>query len=95
MGTLKQLIRNWLSSDLEKYAKPQAIQAIQPINNYTGPGSRCINFVLRPATGGWVIETSRYDHHTDRHESSLYVITDFDALGAELAKIVSLESLKC
>ena len=92
MGTLKQLIRNWLSSDLEKYAKSQAIQ---PINAYTGPGTRCINFALRPATGGWVIETSRYDHHTDRHENSLYVITDFDALGAELAKIVSLESLKC
>jgi hypothetical protein len=94
MNSLKKLIRNWLTSDTIGVEPMKSDRYVNSAIPYTGPGTRCINFTLRAATGGWVIETSRYDQHTDRHESTLYVLTDFDTLGSELAKIVSLESLK-
>jgi hypothetical protein len=96
MNYLKKLIRDWLTSDVNQAGflkKDRHVETAMSLP-YLGPGTRCINFTLRPATGGWVIEASRYDHHTDRQEMSLYVLTDFDTLGSELAKIISLESLK-
>lgn len=53
-----------------------------------------IRFQVYKATGGMVVETSMYDRHKDRHFNGLYIITDDQDLGKELAKIITMETLK-
>jgi hypothetical protein len=53
-----------------------------------------LNFKVYKASGGTVLETSSYDRKTDRHNNSLYVITDEKDLGKEIGKIITLESLR-
>ncbi len=55
--------------------------------------SRGIHFTVFPATGGKVIQVSTYDPRTDRSTNSLYVVTNEDELGEELAQIITRESL--
>ncbi len=57
-------------------------------------GSNSLNFKIYKASGGTVLETVSYDRKTDRHNNSLYVITDDKDLGKEIGKIITLESLK-
>jgi len=52
-----------------------------------------MHFTVYNATGGKVIETRTYDPRTDRNNSNLYVITDKEELGEELAQIITKESL--
>jgi hypothetical protein len=53
-----------------------------------------LNFKIYKASGGTVLETSSYDRKTDRHNNSLYIITDSQDLGKEIGKIITLESLR-
>jgi hypothetical protein len=53
-----------------------------------------IRFQVYKATGGMVVETSMYDQHRDRHTNGLYIITDDQDLGKEIAKIITMETLK-
>jgi hypothetical protein len=55
---------------------------------------RNIRFSVYKATGGTIVETSFYDRHKDRHNSSLHVITDDKDLGKEIGKIITMETLK-
>jgi hypothetical protein len=92
MRSLRRLIRDWLNtSELErdKYSN-----AVMPQKSATMGALDCINFSIRGAQGGWVVETSRYDRITDRHVNELYVLTEYDTMGTELANILSLELLK-
>ena len=52
-----------------------------------------LNFTIYNATGGLIMQTSRYDRKTDRTISSLYVITDNDKLGDEIEMIITRERL--
>jgi hypothetical protein len=54
---------------------------------------RGMNFTVYSASGGKVIQIRTYDERTDRHSSSLYVITDKEDLGEELGLIITKESL--
>ena len=53
-----------------------------------------IRFQVYRANGGMVVETNMYDQHKDRHNRGLYIITDEQDLGKEIAKIITMESLK-
>jgi hypothetical protein len=46
------------------------------------------------ASGGTIIETTKYDRQKDDHRHSLHVVTDDKELGEELAKIITMESLR-
>jgi hypothetical protein len=56
-------------------------------------GANGMNFMVYSATGGKAIEVRTYDPRTDRHNTSLYVITDKEDLGDELGQIITKESL--
>jgi hypothetical protein len=58
-----------------------------------GELNRGMNFVVFNATGGKVIQIHSYDPRTDRTNSNLYIITDKEDLGEELAQIITKESL--
>ena len=46
------------------------------------------------ASGGFVIETRKYDRRKDENITSMYVITEEMDLGNEIGKILTMESLK-
>ena len=51
------------------------------------------NFTVFDATGGKVVRVHSYDPKTDRHISNLYIITDKEDFGEELAQIITRDSL--
>ena len=88
--SLKQKIRNWLMNDPDDYDVPQlAIDDSGP--NLSSQGFR-LN--VYGASGGTIIETTKYDRKNDENRHSLHVVTDDKELGEELAKIITMESLR-
>ena len=97
-----KLFRNWLirkarqiqeeSNDREMIKMNTASMAIG--RGPTLDSDKGIRFQVYKANGGMVVETSMYDRHKDRHHNSLYIITDEQDLGKEIAKIITMETLK-
>ena len=88
--TFKQRIRNWLMNDDEDYSN-QLISV-----DSEGPNIQSQGFRLNvySASGGTIVETTKYDRQKDDHRHSLHVVTDDKELGEELAKIITMESLR-
>lgn len=53
-----------------------------------------LRFTIYNASGGKIVEISHYDEKTDRHSTSLHIITSDEDFGAELGKIAFIELLK-
>ena len=88
--TFKQRIRNWLMNDDEDYSN-QLISVDSEGPNIQSQGFRLNVYT---ASGGTIIETTKYDRQKDDHRHSLHVVTDDKELGEELAKIITMESLR-
>jgi hypothetical protein len=86
--TLKQRIRNWIMDDGD--GPNYVSRDIEP-DSLSSEGMR---FQLYKASGGFVIETRKYDERKDEHNCKMYVITEEQDLGAELGKIITMESLR-
>jgi hypothetical protein len=88
--TIKQRIRSWLMDDSADYAS-NAISI-----DSEGPNIQSQGFRLNvySASGGTIVETTKYDRQKDDHKHSLHVVTDDKELGEELAKIITMESLR-
>jgi hypothetical protein len=88
--TFKQRIRNWLMDDSDEadYA-PISVDS-------DGPSLDSNSFRLKVygASGGTIIETTKYDRKSDENRHSLHVITEDKDLGEELAKIITMEQLR-
>ena len=87
--TFKQRIRNWLMND-EDYSN-QLISVDSEGPNIQSQGFRLNVYT---ASGGTIVETTKYDRQKDDHRHSLHVVTDEKDLGEELAKIITMESLR-
>jgi hypothetical protein len=88
--TLKQRIRNWLmNADVDQMDEAISVDS-------DGPDIQSQGFRLNVynASGGTIIETTKYDRQKDEHRHSLHVVTDDKDLGEELAKIITMESLR-
>ena len=91
--TFKQRIRNWLmNDDAETDYSGNSIS----ISDSEGPSIQSTGFRLNvySASGGTIIETTKYDRMKDDHRHSLHVVTDDKELGEELSKIITMESLR-
>ena len=88
--TFKQKLRKWLMDDSDEYGA--GVIAIDS----EGPNIQSQGFRLNiyGAAGGTIIETTKYDRQKDDHRHSLHVVTDDKDLGEELAKIITMESLR-
>ena len=53
-----------------------------------------LRFKVYSAIGGKIVEFSRYDRRTDRHDHTLYIINNDEDFGQRIAKIATLENLK-
>jgi hypothetical protein len=87
--TLKQRIRNWLMND----DQPDECYAIEDEN---GPDLNSQSFRLNiyGASGGTIIETTKYDRKSDENRHSLHIVTEDKDLGQELSKIITMEQLR-
>ena len=90
--TFKQRIRNWLMNDDAETDYSGNLISVDS----DGPDIQSQGFRLNvySASGGTIIETTKYDRQKDDHRHSLYVVTDDKELGEELAKIITMESLR-
>jgi hypothetical protein len=89
--TFKQRIRKWLMDDTDELEYGNAISVDSDGPNIQSQGFR-LN--IYSASGGTIIETTKYDRQKDDHRHSLHVVTDDKELGEELAKIITMESLR-
>jgi hypothetical protein len=87
--TLREKIRNWLMKDNNECESVYA-------SDSDGPEIQSQGFRLNVygASGGTIVETTKYDRQKDDHKHSLHVVTDDKDLGEELAKIITMESLR-
>ena len=53
-----------------------------------------LNIAITTARGGKIITFRRYDHKTDRSDNRVYVIPDEQNFNDELAKLITLESMR-
>lgn len=53
-----------------------------------------LSFRMYKAENGHVMEVRHYDRRIDRNSNKLYLITDDQDLGAEISKIITIESLR-
>ena len=88
--TFKQKFRKWLMDDSDEYGAN-----IISVDS-EGPNIQSQGFRLNvySASGGTIVETTKYDSKKDDHRHSLHVVTDDKELGEELAKIITMESLR-
>ena len=88
--TFKQRIRNWLMNDDDdlNYASISV--------DSDGPSLDSNSFRLKVygASGGTIIETTKYDRKSDENRHSLHVVTEDKDLGEELSKIITMEQLR-
>jgi hypothetical protein len=102
MRAFKRMIRNflrWVTRDENNY--PEDIPQPAYANTLGGKVGRSnlndtshgMNFTVYNATGGKIIQFSSYNPHTDRTTTSLYIVTDQEDLGEEIAQIITKESL--
>ena len=88
--TFKQKLRKWLMDDSDEYG-----DNIISVDS-EGPNIQSQGFRLNvySASGGIIVETTKYDSKKDEHRHSLHVVTDDKELGEELSKIITMESLR-
>jgi hypothetical protein len=99
MNWFKRMVVKWVREDWDSVRVDQAEKyAINTIST-KGHGRHVdadptLQFKVYNAIGGKVVEFSRYDRKTDRHDHSIYVIGKDDDFGDKIAKIATLETLK-
>jgi len=87
--SIRERIRNWLMKDNDDAELVYA-------EDCEGPDLDSNSFRLKiyGASGGTIIETTKYDRKSDENRHSLHVVTEDKDLGQELAKIITMEQLR-
>ena len=67
-----------------------AVRSTQSLSSDSDP----LRFTVYNASGGKIVEINHYDSRTDRHSTSLHIITSNEDFGEELGKIAFLEAIK-
>jgi len=100
-------MKNWLRHKLHNFIfssdeQPNDNRKMNSIGNLVrsshhnslGSENEPLRFTIYNASGGKIVEISHYDQRTDRHTTSLHIITSDEDFGAELGKIAFLEAIK-
>lgn len=86
--TFKQKLRNWLMNDYSNES-PEVVPDSGP--NFDADPLR---IHIYKASGGFVVETRKYDRRKDENNVSMNIITDDKDLGEELGRIITMETLR-
>lgn len=76
------------------HSNPSTKNFISGSNRHAPATEESLNFKVYTAHGGKIVEFTRYDRRTDRHENDLYIITKDQDFGERIAKIATFETLK-
>lgn len=100
-------MKNWLRHKLHNFIFSKQDEALVSYDNRKmatlssgrhghtlGSDNEPLRFTVYNASGGKIVEISHYDQRTDRHSTSLHIITSDEDFGAELGKIAFVEALK-
>ena len=86
--SLKQKIRNWLLNDDDQYGEAISIDETPNIS------SNGFRLNIYGASGGTIVETTKYDRKHDENRHSLHVVTDDKNLGEELRGPITAKNVK-
>ena len=86
--SIKERIRNWLMRDDDA----ELVYAEDCKN--VDLNSQGFRLQVYGASGGTIVETTKYDQKKDENRHSLHVVTEDKDLGQELAKIITMEQLR-
>lgn len=96
MNWFKQRLRNWINSD--QYIVESIPIGKKSANSISvdddGLRSQPFRLKVYNASGGIIVETSKYDVIKDRTVNGLHIITHDQELGETLSKIITMESLR-
>lgn len=83
-----------LYSDNRKMSSIGAIVSSRHHSQTLSSENEPLRFTVYNASGGKIVEINHYDSRTDRHSTSLHIITSDEDFGEQLGKIAFLEALK-
>lgn len=88
MNWLRRAVQNWLNQE-------EPVQLRETVvSSRDGPRQEGLSFALYKAVGGHILETKVYNHRTDRHEGTLYMIHEDDDFAKQVAQAIMLEQMK-
>ena len=87
--SIKERIRNWLMKDNDERELVYA-EDCESVDLH----SKGFRLQVYSASGGTIVETTKYDRKSDENRHSLHVVTEDKDLGEELAKIITMEQLR-
>lgn len=88
--SIRERIRNWLLKDVDDCEPPVYADDCDGVDLH----SQGFRLQVYGASGGTIVETTKYDQKKDENRHSLYVVTEDKDLGQELAKIITMEQLR-
>jgi hypothetical protein len=96
MNWLKRKIRRWLDSEQDICIREDVVYSnkLGSVSTRSMDSEPTLNFKVFSAVGGKIVEFSRYDPKTDRHERQMYIIGRDEDFGEKIAKISTLEVLR-
>ena len=106
MNWFKQIVVKWVREDWEKASQPMqddcypspkmgrgnTISTISGRNHIDSEPT--LQFKVYSAIGGKIVEFTRYDRKSDRHDHQVYIINQDQDFGERIAKISTMEILK-
>ena len=87
--SIRERIRNWLMKDNDERELVYA-EDCESVDLH----SQGFRLQVYGASGGTIVETTKYDQKKDENRYSLYVVTEDKDLGEELSKIITMEQLR-
>lgn len=108
LNMIKNLLRDWLNKDdkiaedspntsqnsfSSTFSSNMKIQGSAIRNSSIDDYNHGQNFTIYPAIGGKVVQIHYYNPQTDRTSTNLYIITDDEDFGEQLAMIVTRNNL--
>jgi hypothetical protein len=102
MNFIKRMIVKWVREDWDKasqeqadcYSSPKMSRGLNAVGTRDVGSDPTLQFKIYNAVGGKVVEFSRYDRKSDRHDHDIYIIGKNEDFGEKIAKIAMLECLK-
>jgi hypothetical protein len=103
MKWFKRMVVNWVKEDRgqipqddcypsPKMGRGNTISTISGRNHIDSEPT--LQFKVYSAVGGKIVEFTRYDRKSDRHDHQVYIIGKDEDFGEKIAKISTLEVLR-
>ena len=89
--SIRERLRNWL---LKEDDDMESVGIYAEDCDGVDLHSQGFRLQVYGASGGTIVETTKYDQKKDENRHSLYVVTEDKDLGEELAKIITMEQLR-